>query len=128
MKIYVSGKIGERVISDGTRRKFEKAKKGLEKLGHEVFVPTSNDWQAYLEWNLANTWTFRKDNGIGETAWILHLDVMELMKCDAIYMLEDWLESPGAKTELAFAQASGIRVLWEQRVSHDGLRTRYREG
>ena len=37
MKIYISGKIGEAVISEATRQKFAKAEKMLEAKGYEVF-------------------------------------------------------------------------------------------
>lgn len=48
MRIYISGKIGEMVIGEATRQKFDKAQKELEAKGHEVFNPTSEEWQHHL--------------------------------------------------------------------------------
>ena len=38
------------------------------------------------------------------------------MYCDAIFMLSDYKDSPGARAELAFAQAIGMEVVYQ-----DGL-------
>ena len=40
MKVYISGKIGEAVISDETRQKFDAAEKMLQDKGYRVFNPT----------------------------------------------------------------------------------------
>lgn len=37
MRVYISGKIGEEVISDATRQKFAKAEKMLQDRGYDVF-------------------------------------------------------------------------------------------
>ncbi len=37
-------------------------------------------------------------------------DIRALSTCDAICLLPDWRDSPGAKAELAFAKAIGIEV------------------
>lgn len=39
MKVYISGKIGEVVISEATRKKFAKAEEMLKAKGYEVFNP-----------------------------------------------------------------------------------------
>ena len=38
----------------------------------------------------------------------------EMLKCDAIYMLKDWIYSEGAKVELALAKYVGMHVIFEE--------------
>ena len=121
MRVYISGKIGEEVISDATRRKFGRAEEMLRAKGHEAFNPTSEKWQRTLRR------TYEKDLK-GESAWIegtfpgfytccLLRDLMMLSTKDAIYLLEDWQQSPGAKAEYQFAVAAGKRMYFADR--HD---------
>jgi hypothetical protein len=44
-------------------------------------------------------------------------DLTALSNLDAICMLPDWESSPGAKAELAFAQAIGLKVL---KITNEG--------
>ena len=55
-KIYISGKIGEEVLSDETRKKFAKAEKMLRSKGYDVFNPTTSGFGATAE-------AFAKVNG-----------------------------------------------------------------
>lgn len=41
------------------------------------------------------------------------LDLQELAKCDAICMLPDWIESPGAEVEFRFAKAIGLEIMYK---------------
>ena len=113
MKIYISGKIGEEVLTEATREKFAQAERMLRQLGYDVFNPTTSglgDLADRCE-NFAHC--------MGKhTTWyaeILKLDIKELSFCDAIYMLRDWVSSPGAFVEFSFAEAVGIRVLFSER-------------
>jgi hypothetical protein len=60
MKVYISGKIGEEVISDATRQKFVRAEKMLEAKGYDVFNPTDPEWQ-YIQSRCFNR---EKENAI----------------------------------------------------------------
>ena len=51
MKVYISGKIGEEVISEATRQKFAKAEEMLKAKGYEVFNPCDERWQRTLNWD-----------------------------------------------------------------------------
>ena len=42
--------------------------------------------------------------------------MVELKKCDAIYMLSDWKESEGAQAEFHFAKAIGKRIFFAERT------------
>ena len=41
-KVYISGKIGEEVLTEATREKFAKAEKMLRSKGYDVFNPTTS--------------------------------------------------------------------------------------
>lgn len=103
MKVYISGKIGEQELSDATREKFAKAEQLLRSKGYRVFNPTTSGLGNYAE-SLART------NNTAFYIEILLLDLRMLSTCDAIYMLPDYEESPGAMVELAFAEAIGMPV------------------
>lgn len=119
MRIYISGKIGEEVISEGTRRKFARAEEMLKAKGFEVFNPTSEKWQASLRES------YEKDKRIFQPyvegtvpdfyGYVLLRDLMALSVKDAIYMLADWEKSDGANVELDFVRATKMRIFWERK-------------
>lgn len=102
-KVYISGKIGEEVLSGATREKFASAERFLKKKGYKVFNPTTSGYGKIAE----NT---AKANGTTFYREILLLDIMALQQCDIICVLPDWSESPGAQAELFFAKAIGLKV------------------
>lgn len=106
MRVYISGKIGEEVLSDATREKFAKAERYLKEWDFDVFNPTTSGLGKMAEEQAAR-------NGTDFYVEILKLDLAELRKCDAIYMLKDWQESPGAIREHAEADSMGIAVWYE---------------
>ena len=117
MRVYISGKIGEEVISEATRRKFARAEEMLRARGYEVFNPTDERWQRTLEREY-------NDDPYVKSPWLtgkfpdfysycLLRDLMVLSTRDAIYMLADWGQSNGANVELDFATATGMRRFWE---------------
>lgn len=118
MKVYISGKIGEEVISEATRRKFAKAEEMLKAKGFEVFNPTSEEWQASLrEGYEKDKRTFQPYEGAFPEfyGYALLRDLMVLSAKDAIYMLADWVESSGANVELDFVRATKMRIFWERK-------------
>ena len=108
MKIYISGKIGEETLTEATREKFARAERMLRQLGYDVFNPTTSGLGATAE-------EHAKKHGTTFYREILVCDIIALNLCDAIYMLRDWVSSPGAFVEFSFAEAVGIRVLFSER-------------
>lgn len=102
-KVYISGKIGEEGLSEATRQKFASAEKFLKAKGYKVFNPITSGYDAMAE-NIA------KANGTTFYREILLLDIMALQQCDIICILPDWSDSPGARAELFFAEAIGLKV------------------
>lgn len=117
MKVYISGKIGEEVISDATRQKFARAEEMLKAKGYEVFNPCDERWQRLLKREYENDKYVKSPWMDGEFpsfyAYTLLRDQMVLSTKDAVYFLEDWSVSPGAKSEISFANAIGKKRLWQ---------------
>ena len=118
MKVYISGKIGEEVISEATRQKFAKAEEMLKAKGYEVFNPTCEEWQKNIILGYGvdvQQAPPPKDGKISKYAYILLRDQMALANKDAILMLEDWQDSPGATSEYYFAMATGKKIFFASR-------------
>ena len=80
------------------QKKFSNAEEYLEKLGFDVVNPSTID------------------SGIIPYNDLLWADLRILMSCDAIYMLDNWKNSKGAKAEYYFADAIGLEILFENEV------------
>lgn len=91
MKIYISGSISK---NPNYKEQFAAAEKDLRELGYEVLNPAKNTGNLYKEYI---------DKGL-----------LQEMKCDAIYMLQNFEESTGAMLELAYAQAVGMQIIYQQ--------------
>ena len=95
MKIYLSGKISGTDL-DYVRCLFDKVATTLRALGHEVTNPLCN--------------------GLSETdPWEEHIakDIINLIDCEGIYMLQGWEDSQGARIEHAVAKELGKAVFYE---------------
>jgi hypothetical protein len=119
MKVYISGKIGEVVISEATRLKFAKAEEMLKAKGYEVFNPCDERWQNTLKREYENDQYVKSpwltDKFPDFYAYALLRDMMVLSTKDAIYVLQDWERSPGSETEVRFAMATGKAFLCQKR-------------
>lgn len=113
MKIYISGKM-RGLPEEESRMKFEAARQYLIELGHDV----------------VNPWDSEKDKEEQCLEWedyILY-DLRIIKHCDALFMLDNWQDSDGAKCEHAFARGRGMEILYEQqrndvfeRAMHDAM-------
>ena len=96
-RIYISGKMSGMAKED-YKKKFSNAEEYLEKLGFDVVNPST------------------VDSDIIPYNDLLWADLRILMSCDAIYMLDNWKNSKGAKAEYYFADAIGLEILFENEV------------
>lgn len=103
-KVYIAGKIGEDYPSETTLRKFERAEKLLQSIGYDTFNPTRSGLGAKAE-------ALAKEKGTDFYREIMLLDLNVLAQCDAIYTIEDWVDSPGAEVELLFAKSIGLDII-----------------
>lgn len=125
MKVYISGKIGEEVISDATRQKFARAEEMLKAKGYEVLNPCTKEWQDDLKsyyTQILSYYIFSKRIPDFYNFALIY-DEIRISNCDAVYFLEDWDKSPGANAEYSFAMAIGKKLLWQRledaQVFHD---------
>ena len=95
-KIYISGKITGLVYEDALSN-FNAAEKFLKLAGHEVINPMT------IEHNHDKTWES-----------YMKVDLIEMLKCDAVYMLKGWYNSKGAVMEFDIAQKLGIQILFQE--------------
>ena len=118
MRIYISGKIGEEVISEATRQKFARAEAMLKAKGYEVFNPCDERWQKTLKREYEGDSYVKSPWLAGKFpdfyAYVLLRDLMVLSTKDAAFFLYDWDNSPGAQSEHSFAMATGKKLLWER--------------
>ena len=112
MRVYISGKIGEEVISEATRQKFERAERMLEQHFNPEFDPPVNPASEAFQDTMRQV--FERRGLSQDLPNILLYDLHWLQRCAAIYMLADWTESDGANVELDFARATGKRIFWER--------------
>ncbi len=116
MRVYISGKIGELEPSPSTIEKFAKAEEKLLARDFKVFNPIREEIiekakalfepypAIYDEGNFHKPELYER---------VLLLDLEALSHCHAIYFLEDYMESPGALTERAFAFATEKKCFFQ---------------
>ena len=130
MKVYISGKIGEEVISEATRQKFARAEEMLKAKGYEVFNPCDERWQKTLKREYEGDSYVKSPWLAGKFpdfyAYVLLRDLMVLSTKDAVFFLHDWKYSPGARSEYYFAVATKKTVFFADRGdAHDYLSTEF---
>ena len=115
--IYISGKMGEKVLSVATVKKFNVAQNKLLREGWGVLNPSSPAYQSDAQEHVKIEEKKWQQLDHGEFDWyalLLLWDIHSLALCDAIYMLKDWQESPGATAEYYFSKACGKEILFEE--------------
>ena len=121
-RIYISGKIGEEVISEATRQKFAKAEELLKECFGEENIVVINPACDYIQEAIKMHYSMKGINPWYEETLLYMLHWLET--CTAIYMLPDFLDSPGAKAEHAFAIATKKKIFYADELFKDGtLRT-----
>ena len=119
-KIYISGKMGEKSLSEATRDKFAQAEERLKAEGWDPINPATDEYQDFMQSVLAEAFEDWEDSDIegewNEYAEMLMHDLRIISLCDALYMLADWKQSPGATAEHAYAKALGKEIRYEVEV------------
>ena len=103
MKIYLSGKISGLPYSE-VQERFDGAEALLTELGFDVVNPLKNGLD--------------KDE-----SWERHIckDIAMLLPCDAIYMMDNWVDSTGASIEYDVAMRTGKDIWFESNVIRNNL-------
>lgn len=95
-RIYISGKMTG-LDPEEISRNFALAKKELRNQGYIPISPTGIKYGNKLSW-----------------AEYMRLDEVLIQICDAIYMLSNWQDSPGACHELEYARILGKPVIYQE--------------
>lgn len=100
-KIYISGKVAG-LSAEEYSANFNLAKELMQNTGFEVISPI----------DLPHSHQRR---------WIDYMieDLQALAGCDAIFMLSNWTESPGAKIEHDCAVRMGLDIIYMGRVTEN---------
>ena len=100
MKIYISGKITGLPFPEVVA-KFQSAEELLDELDLVPVNPLKNG--------------LTKNH-----AWVEHMvrDIEMLLACDAIYMLDNWVDSKGARIEKNIADEVGMDIWFESNIIH----------
>lgn len=115
--IYISGKMGEKVLSKETKKKFKVAQDKLAKEGWAVVNPASGVFQKSAQKHVKQEEKRWKDWDLGHFdwySWMLMWDLHNLALADAIYLLKDWATSPGATAEYYYAKACNKEIIFEK--------------
>ena len=96
--IYISGPISKRSQMQ-TQKHFGEARKALEEQGYDVMDPTKLGFE---------------NAGVAEWDKFMREGIKLLMDCDAIYMLEGYEHSRGAKLEWQLADKLGMHIWYEK--------------
>lgn len=97
MKIYVSGPI---TGNPEWEEQFLTAEKLLRKEGHAVVSPR----EIYIAMR-------KKEEKEPAYSDLMKTDIIELLSCEAIYLLKGWPKSRGAKVEMLVAEICGLDVI-----------------
>lgn len=102
-KVYISGKISGLHMDDVTR-KFDQAEKMMIAMGFEPMNPLhlvpyhpDTKWETYMA-----------------------KDLMELQKCNIIYLLHDWEDSQGARLEHEMSKILNLEIWYAKSVHWKG--------
>lgn len=98
MKIYISGKM-RGLSEEDSRKLFKAAEQYLKTLGHDVINPWDSEDEKKRQ---CKVWA----------DFILY-DLQILKTCDAIFMLDNWQDSNGAKCEHAFASGRHMKIIYD---------------
>lgn len=99
-KVYISGKISGLEL-DEARYIFNTAAIIIKSTGKHLPV-NPFDINPFL--GIKNYWCY------------MISDLWNLMFCDAIYMLDNWKESKGARIEHAFAKFIGLKIMYQKNL------------
>lgn len=96
-KCYISGKITGLSIEEYTRE-FEQAKKEVEEMGYIPVSPIDLPHEHDKEYS-----SYMKE------------DLIEMLKCDYIYLIQNYVSSNGCRIEYKLSLEVGIGIIYQRK-------------
>lgn len=101
--VYVAGAYKGDVLTNIA--KAEAVSIALIKNGWNVFTPHKNT-AGYEQY---------EGEELKKATWVA-MDLGILLRCDILYVMDNWRLSPGTHGEIAFASDNMIPIFWEERI------------
>jgi len=95
-RCYIAGKIGN-LPEEEYKANFEKGKAEVRALGYEPLSPVD------LPHEHGRTWSE-----------YMREDLIEMLKCECVYALRNWRQSPGATIEINTALSVGLNIIHQK--------------
>jgi hypothetical protein len=100
-KIYIAGPISG--VPEGNKRGFQNMSNKLEERGIPYINPRAKGFKEGDAPEGVDVWTY-----------LMKASLTEMMECDAIVLLDGWMESRGASIEYRLALDLGMPVYFEE--------------
>lgn len=115
MKVYINEKIDSLTVSATTHEKFGEAETMLQLKGYETENPASDEFMMRLGNALRGVklGCFYEHRVFNQVAEVMLYNMRVLSRCDAIYMLSNYIISNEAQLKMDFAEYSGIRCMFQ---------------
>jgi hypothetical protein len=98
MKVYISGKITGLEYQEAYKM-FEDAEKEVRNMGGVPVNPMKLEHKPNADW-----YDF------------MEKDIAELLRCEGIYMLENWGNSKGARIEYNIAREMDLKIVFQSKI------------
>lgn len=111
MKIYIAGPIKGK--PNRNEEEFRRAQAYLEDQKYQVIVPLDINPYTHDGDCPGNTSNAGESNE-HKSGCFMREDIKAMLGCDAIFLLDGWENSAGAKVEFITAQACGLEIWYER--------------
>ena len=114
MKIYISGRISGLSIEEYNANFENTERHVLDKYKQKIVYKIGGGYTTHFHQppKVVNPLNIKPFLGIKTWHGYMINDIRALLKCDSIYMMDNWNDSRGAKIEFAIALLTKKRILW----------------
>ena len=98
MKVYISGRITGLEYQEAYK-KFEDAEVEVKNMGGVPVNPMKLEHKPNADWHD-----------------FMEKDIAELLRCEGIFMLDNWGNSKGARCEYALAKELDLKIVFQKKI------------